>query len=196
MKARIATIISLAGVFAAGTAAALVNTQVLGGSSSPSPLVAEAAAAPEAQQTALNITVPASTTAIATPVVETLPAAGAAAAPAVPASTQAMYAIGDSGTVTLDTVGDKLTIVAVAPADGWTVTASDTSDDALNATISFQADGTEVQFHANLSFGVVTTAVEAQDVSALLDATNATNGGGESPGDDSGDDSRGGGGDD
>ena len=43
MKARIATLISIAGVLVAGSAAALVNTEVLSGSASPSAFVVDAA---------------------------------------------------------------------------------------------------------------------------------------------------------
>jgi hypothetical protein len=73
-----------------------------------------------------------------------------------------MYQIGDSGTVTLDTAGDVLTIVDVAPAGGWTVTESET-ENAFNVEIKFQSGAIEVEFHANLLLGVVTTSVESND---------------------------------
>jgi hypothetical protein len=152
MKTKIAMVISIAGVLVAGSAAALVNTQVLSGSSSPS-LVTVGAAPPTPTATAVSI----GTTAVvsAGSVVET---------PVVPASgaTQAVYLIADSGTVTLDAAGDVLTIVAVAPATGWTVTKSE-AHDATNVEVKFQSGTTEVDFHANLLLGVVTTSVESND---------------------------------
>lgn len=187
MKTRIVTVISLAGVLVAGSAAALVNTQVLGGNASTSPQVADAASL-------------SSTTApvvIAAPI-ETTPTAPPAAAatvatppPAAPAPTQAAYAIGDSGTVTLDTVGDVLTIVGVTPVEGWTVTKSE-AQDATNVEVKFQSGTVEVEFHANLLFGVVTTSVESHDQSATNTSVDDHGGGRHSGGDDDGE----GGGDD
>ncbi len=164
MKARIATVISIAGVLVAGSAAALVNTQVLSGSASPSPLVVDAASP---TQPSIATTVSATTPIIAAaPLVEpatTLPPAAVA--------TQAVYAIGTSGTVTLDTVGDVLTIVDVTPAPGWTITDSE-REDATNVEVKFQSGNIEVEFHANLLFGVVTTSVESKDESASSNSTS------------------------
>lgn len=170
MKTKVAMAISLAGVLAAGTAAALVNTHVLNGGTA-SPLAFNA---PQAQQTAPAQAVsPAATGSVA-------PVAAAANAPAAVASaTQATYAIGDSGTVTLDTVSDVLTIVAVTPAAGWTVTQSENSDGS-NAEVKFQSGSIEIAFQANLLYGVVRTSVETHDLSASTNTVGAT-GGDESP---------------
>lgn len=190
MKTKMATMISIAGVLIAGSAAALVNTQVLSGSASPSPLVVEAA--PQ-QTTPATTQAPVATSPVvaAQPVVEsTLPA------PA-PLSTQAVYAIGESGTVTLDTAGDVLTIVDAAPADGWIVTKAET-EDATNVEVKFQAGSIEVEFHANLLFGVVTTSVEAKDESTPNGsvASTVSGGGNYSGGDDDSDEAHEVGGDD
>ncbi len=164
MKARIATMISIAGVLVAGSAAALVNTQVLSGSASPSPLVVDAASPTQPSiATTLSAT---------TPTITAVPLVEAAATPAPAAvATQAVYAIGTSGTVTLDTVGDVLTIVDVTPAPGWTITDSE-REDATNVEIKFQSGSIEVEFHANLLFGVVTTSVESDDQSASSNSTS------------------------
>ncbi len=152
MKTKVAMAISLAGVLAAGTAAALVNTQVLNGGSSS----AFSSGALETQETtpvdsaAPSISAPAAT----------VPAAGVATSPA-----QATYAIGDSGTVTLDTTGDVLAIAAITPAPGWIVTQSEV-DDGSTAEIKFQSGNVEVEFQANLLYGVVRTSVESHDVSS------------------------------
>ena len=189
MKTKIAMVISIAGVLVAGSAAALVNTQVLGGSASASsPLVIHNGS--PAKQTTPTVTV--ATTA-------TTPVAVAPATPvrpaAAPAPTQAVYAIGDAGTVTLDTAGDMLTIIAVTPTDPWIVTKSETQD-STDVEIRFQNGTTEVEFHANLLFGVVATAVDSHDSSATSNSTSNSvdDGGSHSGGAD--DSSHGGGGDD
>lgn len=166
MKTKIAMVISIAGVLVAGSAAALVNTQVLGGSTSAaSPLVIDSGS-PARDISPVTVATTATTpvrVAAATPV----PVAPAVAA----APTQAVYAIGDAGTVTLDTAGDMLTIVAVTPTDPWIVTKSETQD-STDVEVRFQNGTTEVEFHANLLFGVVTTAVESHDSAATSNSTS------------------------
>jgi hypothetical protein len=191
MKTKIAMVISIAGVLVAGSAAALVNTQVLGGSTSAaSPLVIDSGSPAQdissvTVATAATTPVPAATTPV--------PVAPAVAA----ASTQAVYAIGDAGTVTLDTAGDMLTIVAVTPTEPWIVTKSETQD-STDVEVRFQNGTTEVEFHANLLFGVVTTAVDSHDSSAATSNSTSNSvdsgSGRHSGGDD--DSSHGGGGDD
>jgi hypothetical protein len=164
MKTKVAMAISLAGVLAAGTAAALVNTHVLnGGASAPLAL-----SAPQSQQSA-----PAQ--AVSSPAGGSTAPAPAAANPPAASPTQATYAIGDSGTVTLDTAGDVLKIVAVTPAANWTVAQSETSD-ASNGEVKFQSGNTEVDFQANLLYGVVRTSVETHDLSATTDTVGASGG--------------------
>lgn len=160
MKTRIAMVISVAGVLVAGSAAALVNTQVLGGSTAAPGLAVDAA--PQSEHTIPTTTAaPVPTTSVAA----AAPAVVAAQRPAAAAvSTQAVYSIGTSGLVTLDTAGDVLTIVGVTPAAGWVVTKSE-NEDATNVEIKFQSGSIEAQFHANLLFGVVTTSVESNDTS-------------------------------
>lgn len=171
MKSRIAAALSLSGVLVAGSAAALVNTQVLNDDTTAS---AEAATTTVAT---VPTTLPASTvpgpgtTPATTAVVAAVPAAGTGA-PA-PASTQAIYQIGDSGFVTLDTAGDVLTIIAATPNPGWSVTEAE-SDGRLHIEVKFQAGSIEVEFKANLLFGVVTTSVESSDLSAPPAAGTST----------------------
>jgi hypothetical protein len=145
--------ISIAGVLVAGSAAALVNTQVLTGNASPSAFSVD-------PTTSSVTTVAAAQEPVVTTTATTVPAASpqVAASPA----TQAVYAIGNAGSVTLDTTGDSLTIVNVTPASGWAVTKSEASD-ASSVEIKLQSGNTEVDFHANLLFGVVTTSVESSD---------------------------------
>ncbi len=160
MKIRLATLLSLAGVLVAGSAAALVNTQVLNGSSngtadnvtladtSPSDVVGSTTSI-STVTTAVSSTVPPDTT--------------AAPVTAAPVGTQAVYQIGDAGLVTLDTAGDQLTIVSAVPNAGWTV-AEAKSEDSLNVEVKFRSATVEVEFHANLLFGVVGTSVETKSL--------------------------------
>jgi hypothetical protein len=159
MKTKVAVAISLAGVLAAGTAAALVNTRVLNGGSSSTP----SAAAETQPGNAAEILAPN----VSTPVVS-VPAS------VVNSPTQATYAVGSSGTVTLDTAGDVLTVAAAAPAAGWTIIESESDEGGTNAEVKFQNGTVEVDFHANLLYGVVRTSVESQDLST----TNGTVSGG------------------
>jgi hypothetical protein len=146
MKARLATVLSLTGVLIAGSAAALVNTQVL--SATPSAanndtvLLADSTTVPTA--TLPGVTLPTATTVVS-------------------ALSQAVYQIGDAGLVTLDSSGDQLTITSSVPNAGWTVVTSE-SQDPLNIEVKFQSSSTLVEFHANLLFGVVTTSVETQNI--------------------------------
>jgi hypothetical protein len=183
IKTKVAMAISIAGVLAAGSAAALVNTQVLSGTASPSfvsvPGTPESSLpAPQATEVSVGTTPPTVGTTVQSP------------APAA-LSTQAVYSIGASGTVTLDTAGDVLTIVAVTPADGWTVTKSEMHQP-TSVEVKFQSGTTEVEFHANLLLGVVTTSVESHDGSATStsvdDNGNRQGGGNGANGDDHGGD--------
>jgi hypothetical protein len=183
--------VSIAGVLVAGSAAALVNTQVLDSNATTSPPAVNDAV--QVEQTVTTITVPAT---VATPVVTAgTVAPGTPPTAAVLPVTQATYAVGDSGTVTLDTTGDVLTVVGVVPAAGWTVTKSE-AHDATNVEVKFQKGTIEVQFDANLLFGVVTPAVETNDRS-VTDQSVTSNSVDDHGGGGGGDDSSGhGGGDD
>ncbi|MEQ1702562.1 MAG: hypothetical protein ABMA25_20830, partial [Ilumatobacteraceae bacterium] len=156
MKVRLATLLSLTGVLVAGSAAALVNTQVLNASTknaaenvtiadSSVPGAVDTSTTEASATTLVGTTVPPETTTAPTT--------------AAPVGTQAVYQIGEAGTVTLDTAGDMLTIVAALPNSGWTVMEAK-SEDALNIEVKFRSATVEVEFHATLLFGVVGTSVE------------------------------------
>jgi len=191
MKTRMAMAISIAGVLVAGSAAALVNTQVLSGSADASPF--EAQATTTEPSTTVVVSAPADTT-VTTVAPAVAPAAADTTVQAAPSSTQASYAIGDS-TVVLDTAGDTLTIVSLTPAAGWTVTKAETQD-ATNVEIKLQSGTNELEFHANLLFGVVTTSVESKDSSTTASSVEDSHGGGHGADDVSGDSSHSHGGDD
>lgn len=148
MKARIATVLSLSGVLVAGSAAALVNNQVL-------------QSAQPGSASGSNVTL-----VLGTPVpARTEPAptsSSAAPSSSVPLSQPVMYQVGDAGVVTLDTAGDVLAVVAT-PSAGWTVLVAE-SIDAYNVSVQLLAGATLVEFRANLSMGVVVTSVESREV--------------------------------
>ena len=149
MKARIATVLSLSGVLVAGSAAALVNNQVL-------------QSAQPGSASGSNVTL-----VLGTPVpARTEPAptsSSAAPSSSVPLSQPVMYQVGDAGVVTLDTAGDVLAVVAATPSAGWTVLVAE-SIDAYNVSVQLLAGATLVEFRANLSMGVVVTSVESREV--------------------------------
>ena len=149
MKARIATVLSLSGVLVAGSAAALVNNQVL-------------QSAQPGSASGSNVTL-----VLGTPVpARTEPAptsSSAAPSSSVPLSQPVMYQVGDAGVVTLDTAGDVLAVVAATPSAGWTVLVAE-SIDAYNVSVQLLAGATLVELRANLSMGVVVTSVESREV--------------------------------
>ncbi len=148
MKARIATLLSLTGVLVAGSAAALVNGQVLRASDNvwaSDPLITLVVEAPNAPTTS------------APPVISP--------AVAEPAPVRSAYQIGDAALVTLDTSGGVLTVESAVPGAGWAVVAS-RSVDATNIEVQLQSESSLVAFRANLLLGVVSTSVEVVEPAA------------------------------
>lgn len=140
MKARITTILSLTGVLVAGSAAAMVNTQVLQPSTTQ----------PPGAEAVVDLTAPVGAS--------TVPQQPLAAEPA----TEAVYQISTAGAVTLDTSGDVLTVVATVPNAGWSVTRVTTTG--TNVAVVFQQGATFVEFDASFVQGVVSTNVVASVV--------------------------------
>ena len=180
MKTKITAALSLAGVLVAGSAAALVNTQVLQ-SNNDEAMTVPALAAPAGLLVTTTTTagvetslpIDATTTTVvggapstsvdSTVPVSTAPASTAPTAGATP--TQAVYRIGDAGTVTLDTAGDRLTVVAATPGAGWQVGKVEQYGP-LDIEIYFRSATVELEFKANLLFGVVSTSVESRNIGA------------------------------
>ncbi len=132
MKGRITTLLSLTGVLVAGSAAALVNTQVL-----------QSNGASNGGGVAI---------------------AGTTAPAPVSAATQAIYQVGESGLVTLDSNGDLLSVVSVAPSSGWALVKAENTT-ASDIGVQLQSGTSLVEFKANLLQGVVTTTVESKNLS-------------------------------
>ncbi len=195
MKTRLATLLSIGGVLVAGSAAALVNTQVLqtsaNNNSGAVSAVTESLVTPNSLPAdgALTVetNVPPDTVASVAP-----PVSVATVVPATtgtPIQTQGLYQIGDAGLVTIDTAGDVLTIVSAAPNAGWALVKAE-NEGPLNIKVSLQSGTTLVDFRADLLFGVVTTSVESKDMAA------PAGGGAPRYGDDHDDEASEGGGDD
>jgi hypothetical protein len=140
MKGQITTLLSLTGVLVAGSAAALVNTQVLQSNGT---------------STGGGSTI-----------------AGTAAPAPVNAATQAIYQVGDSGLVTLDTAGGVLTVVSVTPSTGWVFVKAENSTTS-DIAVQLQSGNTLVDFKANLLQGVVTTSVESKNLTVQGTGTPA-----------------------
>ena len=140
MKARITTILSLTGVLVAGSAAAMVNTQVLQPGTTQ----------PPGAEAVVNLAEPVG--------VSTVPQQAVSAEPA----TEAVYQISTAGVVTLDTSGDVLTVLATVPNAGWSVTS--VTNSGTNVAVVFQQGTTVVEFDASFVRGVVSTNVVASQV--------------------------------
>lgn len=144
MKTGVATVLSLAGVLVAGSAAALVNARVLQTSD------------PVAGGAAESITTGSvATGSIVSPVVSpgSMPEASA---------TQALYRVGDAGTVLLDTGGEVLTVVAVTPATQWTVVSVESSGDQV--AVVLRGPTRVATFTASLISGVVATDLDIDEI--------------------------------
>ena len=160
MKARVATVLSLTGVLVAGSAAALVNTQVL------------RSAAP-ASNTIVQLVDEASTTSGASTSADVSTSASVTTVTTAPAASLKAFKVGDSGTVILDTAGDVLRIESAKAADGWTVIALDQVD-GLNVLVSFQKGDDVVDFRSNLLFGKVTPSVSIRSSTTQGTATSSS----------------------
>ena len=175
MKGRITTVLSLAGVLAAGSAAAMVNTQVLQNTESSSSGQVATGSSDNSDPTT-PVTVATGDTVTENSVTGS---AVTKIKSSVVSATQAMYQVGDAGLVTLDTAGDVLTVVSVTPNAGWTVVKAE-SYSANDIEVKLQSGNTLVEFKANLQLGVITTSVESK----LIDNGNggSTPGTGSTPG--------------
>jgi hypothetical protein len=164
MKARIATVLSLTGVLVAGSAAALVNTQVLQSAAERDTTVS--AITIDARRTESVSTESTTVGASVESVPESLPnklqdvAAVAVTSASTPASTLQEFTIGVSGNVVLDTANGVLTVAGITPAAGWGVI-EHSNIDPLNIAVKFQSADTLIEAKANLLMGVVSWDIEA-----------------------------------
>ncbi len=187
MKTRMAMILSVSGVLAAGTAAALVNTEVLredAGSQVTAPAVTTSTTLPPAASTT-PATAPATSAATlpaTVPIITAVPATQISAPgtppgtpPSIPgtdpagssppitgSATQQQFRLGDAATAILDTANGQLTMVTVAPHPGWVVDRAE-QDDPTTVEIRLRSANGEVRFEASLVRGVVAVSLETDD---------------------------------
>lgn len=161
MKARVATVLSLTGVLVAGSAAALVNTQVLRNaerSDSNSIVVPDDSSGSTSGSSADSTESPTTTVQVSSPTTQ--------------AAQLTAYQVGSSGLVTLDTAGDVLRIESASPSTGWKVIGIQQVD-SLNVKVLFQQNDTVVEFNANLLFGKVTPSVTTYPASQAPGTSNS-----------------------
>jgi hypothetical protein len=152
MKVRITTLLSLTGVFVAGSAAALVNTQVLSSTALRKSTASEISVADTQPPTAATA---------GTVVSNKFAPLAPSLAPTAPQTT---FDVAPAGTVVLDSTGGELSIVAVNPAAGWTVAQADVEDG--KAEVKLQSATQLVEFTASIVAGQIVTSLDTTDLSA------------------------------
>jgi hypothetical protein len=176
MKTKIAAALSIVGVLGAGSAAALVNTEILDGG--PTDSGASAAVLPPASSIALTVPTTAGETErdsaeVSVPSITTPDTTGPAA-PAAPAASGMLTAfnVGDAGVVTVDVIDGRLLLVSAEPKPGWTVTkeeddSTDDSDDVEDEVeVDFTSTTVRVEFEAHLVDGEIVPEVESTSLAA------------------------------
>ena len=176
MKAKLATALSVVGVLGAGSAAALVNTQIL--DSGPTESGASKAVLPPASTVELSVPD------LAAPEAETIRVAvptGAAGQTTTTtlASTTTLapepevsgyltsFNVGEAGVVTADVIEGQLVLVSAEPKAGWTVTkAEDDSNDDTEQhentiEVEFVSSTVRVDFEAEFIDGQIVPHVES-----------------------------------
>lgn len=175
MKTRMATLLSVAGVLAAGSAAALVNTQVLEGGD-------DGAVSAEAATVTLETNVAAAldSTLASTAAPTTQPSTSAppttekptkrSTTTSDPTQGQQVFQVGESGLVTVQRDGDTLTVIDATANSGWTVvSASAVSPSEIR--VVYRSSSVEVVFTAATAFGQIGTDVTARSLVSQPAAT-------------------------
>jgi len=162
-KIRVTTLLSLTGVLVAGSAAALVNTQVLGNPTPRPETMSEITAVLTLPPTTIAASV--SDTTLPSPVPPTSETISLAP------SASSVFDVEGVGTVTLDSSGDVLRLVSADTSPGWTVTATNQVDPS-QVKVTLQSLDRTIEFSADLAGGEVTTSVEQS--SNVLPSDNST----------------------
>ncbi len=154
MKTRTATALSIVGVLAAGTAAALANTHVL-----------TSRAASNSTPDILSV----NTTSIPVPIQAANPDAttgdlSATQSPTIADTSITSYAIGDAGIVKLRVNSDNVEVVEVVPNSGWKTIDAASSAGTYPAAVVLASADTEVTFAAAFVDGRVVTDVESRSL--------------------------------
>jgi hypothetical protein len=173
VKTKMATALSLIGVLGAGSAAALVNTEILDSGSAAA--TSSALVAPEeapADDTGLLDQVNAALQEAqsgteSSPDSTPAPPAAASGGSTVPATTApapsqpTTFDVGDAGSVTLEVQGGRLTIVSASADGNWTVTKTEEDSDGDEIEVYFETATVRVEFTAKLSNGQIVPSVDA-----------------------------------
>lgn len=154
--------LSLTGVLVAGSAAALVNTQVLSGTAPASNSVSQLVEVSDDGDTSSSVAV------VGTPA-----PSSSATSTSVTADDLKVYEVQDTGRVSLDTSKDVLRIVSVEPIAPWR-TMSTRQIDSFTVEVRFVNGEAVVVFTANLLYGEVTTNVGLATVAPGTSAGGST----------------------
>jgi hypothetical protein len=149
MKVGIATTLSIVGVLAAGAAAFAVNTSVLGSANAP----ATTSVSDSGILSPVDTTIPGSINALNTAVVEQKPS-----------STTRTYAVGNSGTVVIDTSSGSVVVTSIAPAAGWTSEPAHI-DAKGSVKVHFVQGANRIEFTVQMVNGAVQTVVKNETAS-------------------------------
>lgn len=157
MRTQIATVLSVAGVLAAGAGAYAVNSTVL--------------SAPASSPIEVSTTLPNSNQAMVSPAAATpddnAPASDAKTADITPqaqavTSTTTSYQVGTAGSVVVDTSSGKIVVTSIAPASGWTSEPARTMSDG-SVKVHFVSAAGRLEFKATMLNGKVSVSVERDD---------------------------------
>lgn len=194
MKAKIATAVSVIAVLGAGSAAALVNTQIL--DSGPTESGASKAVLPPASTVVL--TVPSVTDPIDIETMRVVVPSGddststssssstststptTTIAAAVPSGFLTSFNVGDAGVVTVDVVDGQLVLVSAEPKPGWTVSkaeddSNDDSDEQENEVeVEFESADVRVEFEAVFVDGRIVPKVESESTRRTAASTGGS----------------------
>jgi hypothetical protein len=184
MKAKLATAISVIGVLGAGSAAAMVNTQIL--DSDPTESGASKAVLPPASTVELSVpsvtdpirieslqveVAPDATTTSTTSTTTTSTSTTTIAVPQ-PSGLLTSFNVGEAGVVTVDVVDGQLVLVSAEAKAGWTVTkaeddSNDDSDEQQNEVdVEFVSATVRVEFNADYVDGRIVPHVESTSIGA------------------------------
>jgi hypothetical protein len=171
MKVRITTLLSLTGVLVAGSAAALVNTQVLSSTALRKSTASEISVADTQSPTSATAGAQ-----VSNKFAQLVPSLA-------PTPAQTTFDVSPAGTVVLDATGDVLTIVSVTPSGAdWTVAGSEAEEGQVE--VKFQSATQLVEFKASLVAGQIVTSVETTDLTTTSVTATHTSVGGDDSDDD------------
>ncbi len=182
MKTKLAVALSMVGVLGAGSAAAVVNTQILDGGPAASGTSAAILPPPSTVDVTVppvDVTLPSTTLPGPTTGTEPLPPARPIAVesprPTTPAASGFLTAfnVGDAGIVTVDVLDGRIVLVSSEPLPGWRVTDVEPSggDD---VEVSFSSDTVRVEFTAELVDGQIVPRVESERIGGSTAAADPT----------------------